>query len=241
MLNITQIAVLPHNSNYNYILHDNGITSVIDPSLAEPVLEVLKQNGWQLDYIINTHHHWDHTDGNTPLKDATGAKIIAYKGDSHRIKNIDIAVNNGDIVDICGHRAEVIFTPGHTLGHIIYYLPDDGILFCGDVLFSLGCGRLFEGSYEQMFDSLKLISRLPPQTLIYCGHEYTLSNARFAITIEPENKELQQRIKEAENLQAIGKPSVPVTLASELATNPFLRARTVEEFANLRKQKDSFK
>ena len=241
MLKVIQFPVL--EDNYIFLIHNeiSGETAVVDPSLADPVLEKLSEYGWKLDYIINTHHHWDHTDGNEKLKAATGAKIIAYAGDSHRISGIDIEVNDGDKIDICGEMAKVTYIPGHTLGHISYYFAESKILFCGDTMFVMGCGRLFEGTPQQMFDSFQKLSKLPKDTVVYCAHEYSEANAKFAITIEPENKELQNRFKEVCKLRAEGKSTVPTTVAKELATNPFMRAEAVEEFARVRKLKDEFK
>jgi hydroxyacylglutathione hydrolase len=241
MLHITQLPAL--KDNYIYILRNEatGETGVIDPTLAAPVLEFLTNKKWQLNYIINTHHHWDHTDGNVEIKQATGAKVIGFKGDAHRIPGIDIEVADGQIIDICGHKAEIIFIPGHTLGHIAYNFKNKKILFCGDTLFSLGCGRLFEGTAEQMFTSLQKLAALPENTAVYCAHEYTQSNSKFAITIEPDNKDLQNRIKEVAVLRSHNKPTIPTSIELELKTNPFLRAGTVEEFARVRKMKDGFK
>lgn len=240
MLQVIQFPVL--QDNYTFLIHnkESGQTAVVDPAVASEVLEKLSKLGLKLDYIINTHHHNDHIGGNAELKQKTGAKIIAYQGDTHRIPDIDIKVEDGDRINICDEAAEIMLLRGHTLGHIAYYFSKSGVLFCGDTLFSLGCGRLFEGSYEQMFGSLQKLAALPPQTLVYCAHEYTLANAKFAITIEPDNKNLQDRIKEVENLRKENKPTVPTTIGLELATNPFLRAKTVEEFAKIRKAKDSF-
>lgn len=238
MLKILQIPVL--KDNYIYILHGAGQTTVVDPSLAAPVLEVIKQEGWQLDYILSTHHHNDHVGGNMELKAVTGAKIIGYAGDAHRIPGIDIKLQDNDVFKVCGLDAEVIFIPGHTLGHIAYYFAQASSLFCGDTLFSLGCGRLFEGTAQQMFSSLARIKALPKNTKIYCAHEYTESNGRFALSIMPENQDLKTRMQEVINLRTARKSTIPSTLEIELKTNPFLRAVDANEFATIRKMKDNF-
>lgn len=238
MIKILQITAL--NDNYIYLLHGGGETAVIDPSLAVPVLEILEREGWQLDYILNTHHHNDHTGGNLELKTATGAKIVGYAGDAHRIPGIDAKLNDGDIFKVCGLDSRVMFIPGHTLGHIAYYFAGAASLFCGDTLFCMGCGRLFEGTFEQMFTSLAKIKALPLDTKIYCAHEYTESNGRFALTITPENQDLKARMQEVLNLRNAGKSTVPSTLDIELKTNPFLIAKDASEFATIRTLKDNF-
>lgn len=241
MIEVIQFPVL--SDNYTFMIHNeaDNRTAVIDPALAEPVLATLKEKGWQLDYIVNTHHHFDHTDGNMPLKQATGAKIIGYKHDAKRIPGIDIEVDDGEKINICGEEAEVIFVPGHTLGHIAYYFAESGVLFCGDTIFSLGCGRLFEGTAEQMYNSLNKLKNLPGETKIYCAHEYTEANGKFALTIEPDNVDLQQRMEEVRHLRKQGKATIPTVMELELATNTFLRAGSVEEFAERRRKKDGFR
>jgi hydroxyacylglutathione hydrolase len=240
MIEIIQQPVL--KDNYIYIIHNDKTkqTVVIDPSISAPVLQILADKNWQLDFIINTHHHWDHTDGNVEIKSVTGAKVIGYKGDAHRIPSIDIEVVDGQIIDICGQQSEVMFIPGHTLGHIAYYIKESGVVFCGDTLFSLGCGRLFEGTAEQMFTSLQKLVALPEDTKVYCAHEYTQSNGKFALIIDPNNSDLQERVEEVRVLRENDKPTIPSTIGLELKTNPFLRAKTVEEFARVRRLKDSF-
>ncbi len=237
-MKILQVQAL--KDNYIYILHGGGQTAVIDPSLAAPVQDILIKEGWQLDYILNTHHHWDHTDGNIELKTATGAKIIGYKGDEKRIPGIDIKLEDGDVFPLCGTDAKVMFIPGHTLGHIAYYLKGVNSLFCGDTLFSLGCGRLFEGTPEQMFTSLQKIKSLPANTKIYCAHEYTESNGKFALTIFPDNQELKVKMDEVKYLRKQGKPTIPSILADEIKTNPFLLAQNVLQFTDIRIRKDNF-
>ncbi|MFC4350643.1 hydroxyacylglutathione hydrolase [Fodinicurvata halophila] len=253
-LEIHQIPVL--NDNYVYLIReaDNGSVGVIDPAVAGPVLKEAERLGWTITHIINTHHHPDHVGGNLEIKKATDCHVIGPAPDEARIPGIDEAVNEGDIVHFGQAEAEVFFVPGHTRGHIAYWFPESHALFCGDTLFALGCGRLFEGSPAQMWDSLRKLRELPDETAVYCAHEYTQNNARFALSIEPGNAELQQRAKQIDTLRAAGKPTVPSRLAEEKATNPFLRAddpalataldlqgRSAQEcFAEVRRRKDSF-
>lgn len=255
-LEIIQIAVDTGLDNYNYIVRESasGVTAAVDPSFAEPVLEILEKKNWQLNYILSTHHHHDHVGGNVPLKQATGCKVIGYAGDATRIPGIDYSLQAGQKF-VMGHALlEVLFVPGHTLGHIAYHFPQDKALFCGDTVFSLGCGRLFEGTPLQMLQSFQKIMALPEDTKLYCAHEYTQSNGRFALTVEPENHALLARMEEVRALREEGKPTVPSTLGEERATNPFMRtgsadirnhlhlheATDVEVFAALRKRKDQF-
>ena len=254
MLTITQIPVL--TDNYIYLINDpvSGETAVIDPALAQPVLDVLEKKGWRLTYILNTHHHWDHVGGNLELKQKTGCKIIAAQADRGRIPGIDRGVGEDDVIALGQHQARVISTPGHTLGHIVYHFAEDGALFCGDTLFVMGCGRLFEGTPEQMWNSLQKLKALPPSTRIYCTHEYTQTNGRFALSVEPDNRQLQEKMIEVKQLRAENKSTVPSTIEQEIATNPFFRADSisiqktlglesqspVRVFTELRKHKDSF-
>ena len=254
MLTIIQIPVL--SDNYIYLIHDpvSRETAVIDPALAEPVLDALDKKGWRLTYILNTHHHLDHVGGNLELKQKTGCKIIAAQSDRDRIPGIDIGVNEDDVIAVGRHLAKVISSPGHTSGHIVYHFAEDGALFCGDTLFVMGCGRLFEGTAEQMWNSLQKLKALPLSTRIYCTHEYTQTNGRFALSVEPDNLQLQQKMIEVQQLRAENKPTVPSTIEQERATNPFFRADSigvqktlglenespVRVFTELRKRKDSF-
>jgi hydroxyacylglutathione hydrolase len=254
MLDIIQLPVL--TDNYIYLLHDpeSEETAVIDPALAQPVLDVLDKKGWRLTYILNTHHHWDHVGGNLELKQKTNCKIIAAQADRDRIPGIDIGVNEDNVISLGQHQARVISTPGHTSGHIVYHFSEDGALFCGDTLFVMGCGRLFQGTPEQMWDSLQKLKALPPSTQIYCTHEYTQANGRFALSIEPDNSHTQQKMVEVQQLRAANKPTVPSTIEQELATNPFFREDSlalqetikmvnknpIDVFAKIRKLKDSF-
>lgn len=234
-MEIVQIPVL--KDNYVYLLHDpaTGETACVDPSVPGPVLAELQQRKWKLDYILNTHHHWDHTDGNLPVKEATGCKIVGYRGDAHRIPGIDIEVEEGEQFSVCGQKAEILFLPGHTLGHIAYWFPEEKALFSGDVLFGLGCGRLFEGSPEMMYNSLEKLKKLPQETQIYCAHEYTEVNGGFALQVEPHNKTLIKRMESVRKARQQNQPTVPLTLSEEEATNPFLRteSREMRETFNL--------
>lgn len=254
MIQIQQIPVL--QDNYIYLIHDTDSdeTAVVDPAIAEPVLSTLKENNWQLTYILNTHHHADHVGGNRELKAATQCKIIGAKSDSKRIPAIDIVVQQQEIITLGKHSLEIIECSGHTLGHIAFYLAAANALFCGDTLFSMGCGRLFEGSAEQMWQSLEQFKKLPLATQIYCAHEYSLANAKFSLSVEPNNAHLIKTIEHISQLRENKHPTVPTSLQQELATNPFLRtnsseiksmlnlptATELEVFTELRNRKDTF-
>ncbi|SHE23152.1 hydroxyacylglutathione hydrolase [methanotrophic endosymbiont of Bathymodiolus puteoserpentis (Logatchev)] len=228
MLQIQQIPVL--KDNYIYLIHDakSRETAVVDPAIAEPVLDVLKQNGWNLTYILNTHHHADHVGGNLSLKQQTNCQIIGSINDQQRIPGITTKVNEADTLKLGENPIQVINCSGHTTGHIAFYMPTANALFCGDTLFAMGCGRLFEGTADQMQQSLKKFTTLPLDTKIYCAHEYTAANAQFALSVEPENKDLLATIKRVKQLRASKQPTVPTTLTQELATNPFLRTNSPE-------------
>jgi len=244
------------SDNYVYLLHDpdTGATAVVDPGEAEPVEAALAARGWTLSQIVNTHHHGDHIGGNAALKAKHGAQLIGPRAEAARIPGMDVTVGAGDSVEIAGHQATVYETPGHTTGHISLHVPGSHALFCGDTLFALGCGRMFEGTPAQFWASLSTLRTLPAETRIYCGHEYTQSNARFALAIDGGNAALKARAAEIDRLRAAGQPTVPSTLAQELGTNPFLRAddpamaaavgkagaAPAEVFAEIRRRKDSF-
>lgn len=254
MLDIAIIPVL--TDNYIYLIHDpvSQETAAVDPALAQPVLAVLEEKGWGLTCILNTHHHSDHTGGNLQLKQQTGCKIIAAQEDWQRIPGIDKGVDEGDAIAIGQHKANVIATPGHTRAHIVYHFAEDKLLFCGDTLFVMGCGRLFEGTADQLWHSLQKLKALPKETKVYCTHEYTQTNGRFALTVEPENENLQQRMLEVNRLRSSNRPTVPTTIADELACNPFFRENNPEiqtkiamnnapalaVFSKLRQMKDRF-
>jgi hydroxyacylglutathione hydrolase len=242
--------------NYGYLLHDlgSGATAAVDTPDAGEILAQLDAKRWRLTHILNTHHHADHAGGNLALKQKTGCTIVGPRADAARIPGIDVAVGEGDVVELGAHRATVFDTPGHTRGHIVYYFADAHAAFVGDTLFAMGCGRLFEGTPVQMWSSLGKILSWPDDTRIYCAHEYTQSNARFALTVEPQNPALRARADAVAKLRAAGKPTVPSTLGEEKATNPFLRAASkdlratiglpaapdVDVFAKTRALKDAF-
>jgi hydroxyacylglutathione hydrolase len=235
-LEIVQIAVL--TDNYIYLIHDpaSGATAVIDPAVAKPVLQILTDRRWSLTHVLNTHHHDDHVGGNLALKQATGATIVGPIDEAARIPGIDVQVGDGDRIAVGAATAQVFLVPGHTAGHIAYWFADSDALFCGDTIFALGCGRLFEGTAAHMWRSLKRLRQLPDLTRVYCAHEYTQANARFAQTIEPGSPQLMSRIAVIDDLRRRGLPTVPSLLADEKTTNPFLRAdvATVQEGVGLR-------
>jgi hydroxyacylglutathione hydrolase len=253
-LQIEQIPAL--SDNYVYLLHEPraGVTAVVDPGVAAPVLELLSAQGRQLDWILSTHHHADHTGGNLELKQATGCRIAGPKADAARIQGIDLGLAEGGRFQLGDAEAEVFETPGHTSGHISYWFAEPKALFCADTLFSLGCGRLFEGTPAQMWRSLSKFAPLPDDARVYCAHEYTQANARFALSVDPDNPALQARAAEVDRLRAASQPTVPSTLGAERTANPFLRphdpairrrlgladASDVDVFAELRKRKDRF-
>ncbi len=228
--------------NYGFLIHDAdaGVTASIDAPEEAPIRAALAETGWTLTHILTTHHHADHTQANNPLKADTGCTIVGPKPEEAKIPGIDIALGEGDTYDFGGHVATIHHTPGHTLGHIVYHFADDGICFAGDTLFPLGCGRVFEGTMEQMWSSMETMASLPPETVVYSAHEYTQANARFAVTAEPDNEALAARAEEIDRMRAAGKPTVPTTMAEEMATNPFVRAGSAARFAEVRKAKDNF-
>ena len=250
------VKVLPIlEDNYIFIIEDvqTGALAVVDPSEAGPVLDVI--DGRRVDLILNTHHHWDHVSGNTEIKRKSGARVIGPAAEIDDIPGIDRGVLGGDTVEFAGHVARVIDVPGNTIGHVAFWFEEAGLLFSGDTIFHLGCGRVQEAMPAQMWSSIDKLRSLPPETLIYSSHEYAADNARFALTIEPENQSLRQQIALIEERRKAGVPNVPSTLASELSANPFLRVdqdsvRTRldcrqganwEVFAKLRRLKDAFR
>ena len=202
---------------------DTGATAAIDAPDAEELLTALHEKGWALTHILTTHQHHDHTAGNTIVKRMTGCTIVGPAKESASIPGIDVEVREGDTVEIGSAKARVIETPGHTKGHVSYFFPEDEIVCVGDTLFSVGCGKLLEGDAKTMWSSLEKLAKLPPETKLYCGHEYTNNNCRFALTVEPENAALQLRAVEVATLAKESKPALPTTIKQELATNPFLR------------------
>jgi hydroxyacylglutathione hydrolase len=244
------------SDNYGVLVHDPATeaTAAIDAPDAEELLAALHEKGWVLTHILTTHHHHDHTAGNAIVKRMTGCTIVGPALEAGSIPGIDIKVAEGDTIDIGNAKATVIETPGHTRGHISYYFPEDGIVFVGDTLFSVGCGKLLEGDAKMMWGSLQKLMILPPETTLYCGHEYTNNNCRFALTVEPENEALKARATEVAALAEAGEPALPTTIAQELATNPFLRPSSpaiqarlgmegnelYEIFGEIRRRKDRF-
>lgn len=238
-IEIVRVPVL--SDNYVWLVHDetSGETLVVDPAVAEPVLAAAEARGWKITQIWNTHWHPDHVGGNAEIKAATGCIITGPAAEAERISTLDVQVRGGDVVQLGRMRAMVLDVPAHTAGHIAYHFATEQVAFVGDTLFAMGCGRLFEGTAAQMFDNMRTLEALGDATAIYCAHEYTLSNARFAVTIEPDNAALQQRVSDVIAARERGEATVPTTIALERATNPFMRARSVEELAARRAAKDA--
>lgn len=240
MITVTLISVL--KDNYSYLLEDDsGVVGVVDPGQPTPIEHVLKEKGLnRLDVIFNTHHHSDHVAGNVGLRKIYRSKIAAPARDAHRISDIDIPLQEGENFQFGSSTMKVLDIPGHTSGHIGLWFPQDKMLFCGDTLFSLGCGRVFEGTPEQLFESLQKIKTLPDDTKIYCGHEYTQENGAFCQTIDPHNATLKARMDEVRKLRANGQPTLPAILGEEKKANIFLKAGSAQEFAGYRSRKDTF-
>jgi hydroxyacylglutathione hydrolase len=238
-LEIIRIPVL--SDNYVWLVHEpeSGETMVVDPAVAEPVLAEAEAHGWRITQIWNTHWHPDHTGGNAAIKAATGCKITGPAAESERIPTLDVRVSEGDLVRLGAVEAKVIDVPAHTAGHIAYHFASDQTAFVGDTLFAMGCGRLFEGTAAQMFSNMRKLEALGDETAIYCAHEYTASNGRFALTVEPDNAALVERMAAVNAAREKGEATVPTTIALERATNPFMRAGSVEELAERRAAKDA--
>lgn len=244
------------DDNFGVLIRDTatGTAALVDAPEEAAILAAIEHTGWKPSMILTTHHHGDHVEANEALKKRFGLEIIAPAAEASKIPGVDRTVREGDRVRVGESEAVVIETPGHTAGHVSYYFPDLGVAFTADTLFALGCGRLFEAPPPVMHDSLQKLAALPAETAVYCGHEYTLSNARFAVTIDPANKQLAERLVEIEKLRAAGKPTLPTTIGAELATNPFLRANDpairknlgmenandADVFTEIRKRKDNF-
>jgi hydroxyacylglutathione hydrolase len=213
------------SDNFGVLIHDPeaNVTASIDAPEADKVTAALAEKGWKLTHILTTHHHADHTGGNAQLKAATGCRIIGPRNEAAKVPGIDEKVGEGDTVQFGDHRIEVLDTPGHTAGHIAYVIPSAKVAFVGDTLFAIGCGRVIEGTPQMMWDSLKKLMALPKDTAVYCGHEYTQANAKFALTIEPDSAALQKRAKDVDVMRAAGKATLPTAIGLELETNPFLR------------------
>ncbi len=238
-LKIIRIPVL--SDNYVWLVHEpaSGETMVVDPAVAEPVLAEADKRGWTITAIWNTHWHPDHTGGNADIKAATGCTIIGPAAEAERIPTLEQLVQEGDTVRLGAVEAQVLDVPAHTSGHIAYHFPTEKAAFVGDTLFAMGCGRLFEGTAAQMFTNMRKLEALGDDTAIYCAHEYTASNGRFALTVEPDNAALITRMTEVTAMRERGEPTVPTTIALERATNPFMRADSVEELAARRTAKDN--
>ena len=239
MLEVVRIPAL--SDNYIWLMHDalSGDTVVIDPAVADPVLEAAQARGWRIGQIWNTHWHGDHTGGNAAIKAATGCTVTGPAAEAERIDTLDRLVGEGDSVRIGDHVAQVMAMPAHTAGHIVYHLADDRIAFVGDTLFAMGCGRLFEGTAAQMFANMQRLAAMPDDTQIYCAHEYTLSNGRFALGVEPDNAALHQRMEQVEAARARGEATVPTSIGAERRTNIFMRARDAAQLAERRAAKDA--
>jgi len=235
------VPVPAFSDNYLWLVHDapSGETAVVDPGDAAPVLAEADRRGWRITQVWNTHWHPDHTGGNLAIKAATGARISAPS--SEKIPGRDVTLKEGDTVRLGNHVGRVIEVPGHTLDHIALLFDEQRIAFVGDTLFAMGCGRLFEGTPAQMYRSLQRLAALPGDTKLYCAHEYTLANARFAVHAERDNAATAERLFAVEALRRDGKMTVPTTVAQERETNPFVRATDEHAFARLRKEKDSFR
>ena len=241
MLEIVRVPVLA--DNYVWLVHEpeSGETMVVDPAVAEPVLAEADRRGWRITQIWNTHWHPDHTGGNFEIKARTGCTITGPAAEAARIPTLDRHVAEGDRVRIGRLEAEVLEVPAHTAGHIAYHLPSEALVFVGDTLFAMGCGRLFEGNADQMYANMRRLAALPAETQVYCAHEYTLSNARYAEFAEPDNQAIRDRLDEVIDMRARDEATVPTTIALELATNPFMRAASALELAARRAEKDSFR
>ncbi len=240
MLEIVRIPVL--SDNYIWLAHeaDSGETMVVDPAVADPVLAEAETRGWKITQIWNTHWHPDHTGGNEAIKAATGCTITGPEAEQARIPTLDVMVKEGDTVALGPLVADVIDVPAHTAGHIAYHLPSEQAAFVGDTLFAMGCGRLFEGTAEQMFANMRKLEALPDETKVYCAHEYTEANGRYAVTAEPDNQALATRMDQVLAMRAKGEATVPTTIGEERATNPFMRASSADELAARRAAKDAF-
>ena len=238
-----RVEIIPClQDNYSYLIIDdnNNSACVVDPGEAKPIVDYLKNKNIKLKYILNTHHHFDHIGGNEYLKKKFGSIVVGFKKDRNRIPEIDILLEDNQIWKAENFEAKIIHIPGHTTGHICFHFFQEKLVFTGDTLFSLGCGRIFEGTYKEMFESLNKIKSLPEETKVYCGHEYTLSNLKFCIKYNPENQNLKKKAENIKKRIDNGLPTIPSTIKDELECNIFLRANDLESFSKLRDLKDNF-
>ena len=238
-----KIEIIPClKDNYSYLIIDQSKNNacVVDPSESEPIIKYLDKNKINLKFILNTHHHYDHVGGNELLQKKYNAKIVGYKGDKKRIPGVDILVDDEQIWKNENFEAKIMHIPGHTTGHICFYFYNNKIIFTGDTLFSLGCGRIFEGTYLQMFNSLSKFKKLPLDTKIFCGHEYTIQNSKFCLTYDPSNQKLKKKIIEIKDKLINNLPTIPSTIKEELECNIFLKSDNLESFSKLRDLKDNF-
>ena len=238
-----QVTIIPClQDNYSYLVIDDSNNSayVVDPGEASPIINFLYNKNIKLKYILNTHHHHDHIGGNKELKEKFGSRVVGFKEDSNRIPGIDILLEDNQIWKAENFKAKIIHIPGHTSGHICFHFFQEKFIFTGDTLFSLGCGKIFEGTYKEMFESLNKIKSLPEETKIYCGHEYTLANSKFCMIHDPKNLNLKKKIEKIKKKINDGLPTIPSTIKDELECNIFLRAKNFESFSKLRDLKDNF-
>jgi|TARA_E500000331_G_C17134828_1_gene659942 hydroxyacylglutathione hydrolase len=238
-----KIEIIPClQDNYSYLIIDNKkkIACVIDPSESKPIIEYLEKNEIKLKFILNTHHHYDHVGGNKKLKNLYKAKVLGFEGDKNRIPEIDICLKDNEIWKFENFESKIIHIPGHTLGHIGFYFHKEKSIFTGDTLFSLGCGKIFEGTYSQMFNSINRIKKLPLNTKIYCGHEYTDQNSKFCLLHDQNNQKLKDKIKEISEKLKRKIPTIPSTIKDEMECNIFLKSKNLETFSKLRDLKDNF-
>lgn len=242
-MSITAEPVPILQDNYAWLLRESqsGAVAIVDPADPDPIIAAIEKAGGRLDLILLTHHHGDHVAGTDAVRARFGCPVAGAAADAHRLPKLDIRLREGETVRLGAAEGQVIETPGHTRGQINVFFPDGAVLLSGDTLFSLGCGRLLEGTADEMFASLRKLAALPPETRVCCGHEYTESNGRFALTEEPDNAALKARMDQVRRLRASGQPTVPSRLADELAENPFLRAPDVASFARMRSAKDTFR
>ncbi len=240
-LEVIRIPVL--SDNYIWLVRENtsGEVMVVDPAVSEPVLAKADELGWKITHIWNTHWHPDHTGGNVAIKAATGCTITGPAAEFERIPTLDMQVSGGDVVQLGAIKAHVIDVPAHTAGHIAFHFDSEHVIFVGDTLFAMGCGRLFEGTADQMFANMRKLAALPDSTSVYCAHEYTQSNGRYALVAEPDNQALIKRMAAVDAMRARGEPTVPTTIGLERETNPFMRANSVAQLAQRRAAKDSFR